>query len=164
MCFLKEQQAFSRFLSPRHIVSKWIPLNGIKIICVALVATFAAMFCEPKRLVSIVKKHYRGYWSATVFLSKRLPSVWWGGRSCVSVFDPVARSALMLTELLGDLLGRVREPAKPPTDSIITAVVAGPLPPCCWGFVAGIENQLVCTPHWLSRGEHVWGAELWGWR
>lgn len=62
----------------------------------------------------------------------------------MSVFDPVARSALMLTELLGDLLGRVREPAKPPTDSIITAVVAGSLPPCCWGFVAGIENLLVC--------------------
>lgn len=72
----------------------------------------------------------------------------------MSVFDLVARSALMLTELLGDLLGRVREPAKPPTDSIITAVVAGSLPPCCWGFVAGIENLLVCTLHWLS-GENV---------
>lgn len=76
----------------------------------------------------------------------------------MSVFDLVAGSAPMLTELLGDLLGRVREPAKPPTDSIITAVVAGSLPPCCWGFVAGIENLLVCTPHWL-RGEKVcvWG-------
>lgn len=68
----------------------------------------------------------------------------------MSVFDLVAGSGLMLTELLGDLLGRVREPAKPPTDSIITAVVAGSLPPCCWGFVARIENLLVCTPHWLS--------------
>lgn len=68
----------------------------------------------------------------------------------MSVFDLVAGSALMLTELLGDLLGRVREPAKPPTDSIITAVVAGSLPPCCWGFVAGIENPLVCTLYWLS--------------
>lgn len=72
----------------------------------------------------------------------------------MSVFDLVAGSALMLTELLGDLLGRVREPAKPPTDSIITAVVTGSLPPCCWGFVAGIENLPVCTPHWLS-GENV---------
>lgn len=77
----------------------------------------------------------------------------------MSVFDLVVGSALMLTELLGDLLGRVREPAKPPTDSIITAVVAGSLPPCCWGFVAGIENPLVCAPHWLS-GESVcvWGG------
>lgn len=72
----------------------------------------------------------------------------------MSAFDLVAGSALMLTELLGDLLGRVREPAKPPTDSIITAVVAGSLPPCCWGFVAGIENLLVCTTHRL-RGENV---------
>lgn len=72
----------------------------------------------------------------------------------MSVFDLVAGSALMLTELLGDLLGRVREPAKPPTDSIITAVVAGSLPPCCWGFVARIENLLACAPHWLS-GERM---------
>lgn len=77
----------------------------------------------------------------------------------MSVFDLVVGSVLMLTELLGDLLGRVREPAKPPADSIITAIVAGSLPPCCWGFVAGIENLLVCRPHRLS-GENVCGEEL----
>ena len=68
----------------------------------------------------------------------------------MSVFDLVAGSALMLTELLGDLL----RAAKPPTDSIITAVVAGSLPPCCWGFGARIENLLVCTLHWMG-GERM---------
>lgn len=68
----------------------------------------------------------------------------------MDVFDPTTRSVLMLTELLGDLLGGVREAAKPPTDSIITAVVAGSLPPCCWGFVAGIESLPVSSPHWLG--------------
>lgn len=70
----------------------------------------------------------------------------------MSVFDLVARSALVLTELLWDLLGGAREPAKPPADSIITATAAGSLSPHCWGFVAGIEALLACTPHTLGGG------------
>lgn len=66
------------------------------------------------------------------------------------MFDLAARSVMMLTELLGNLLVGVREVATPPTDSIITAVVAGSLPPCCWGFVAGIESLPVSSPHWLG--------------
>lgn len=85
----------------------------------------------------------------------------WGGQLRKSVFDPATRSAPMLTELLGDLLGSVREAAKPPTDSIITAIVAGSLPPCCWGFVAGIENLLVSSPHQLSGESKSVGVALW---
>lgn len=61
------------------------------------------------------------------------------------VFDLLSGSVLMLTELLGDLLGRGREAEKPPADPVITAVVAGSLPPRCESFVAGIEDLLVCT-------------------
>lgn len=61
------------------------------------------------------------------------------------VFDLLVGSGLMLTELLGDLLGRGREAGKPPADPVITAVVAGSLPPRCDGFVAGIEDLLVRT-------------------
>ena len=81
-------------------------------------------------------------------------SVMWGGRPCVSVFDPVYRVSPDANRVIRGLISESQRASKPPTDSIITAVVTVSLPPCRWGFVAGIENLLVSLARCLS-GESV---------
>lgn len=78
----------------------------------------------------------------------------------MSVFDLVAGSALMLTELLGDLLRRVTEAANPPPPLIpsLLPLWQGHYRPAAVGSVAGIEKPLVCTTHRLTgkRVVRVW--------
>lgn len=152
--YIQEQQAF---LSTRHIVRDWIQLNRIKIFWVAL--NVATAFCEPKRVsidlcwihtVELQAHSVAVGWSATVSLPDwEVPEChgWWPAmRECVWSGGRVSPD---VNRVIRGLIKGSQEPAKPPTDSIIAAVVAGSLPPCCWGFGARIENVLVCTPHWM---------------
>lgn len=156
--------------STRRIVREWIELNGIKIISVTLiVATLTAAFCRPTlaamgscqtRRVGFATHKCAGQQQFLVWLrgwreSREVADrawvclIWWPGQHWCK-------------QLLGDLLGGVREQAKPPTDSIITALVAGSLPHCCWRLCSrdcahrsGSEGRMCRCGRWScsDKGE-----------